>query len=269
MRDILLLDNGSIRPEATLNLRRLAAAVGERVGEVIHPVSLQHADRAPLQALGGEPAQTFAPFLRRRARSGVRHFLVLPLFFGRSRALTGFIPEQQEAVAAEFEGLTVKVTDTLYPLPRGESRLAALLLDNLCRSAGTRTPARVVLVDHGSPIPEVTEVRRRLAQDLRGLLGDTVELQEAVMERRKAVQYDFNGELLEDVLTRMAGQDASRPVHLAMLFLSPGRHAGPDGDIETICRRVEQRYPGFRVTTGALVGEHPGLVDILAARFAR
>lgn len=268
MRDILLVDNGSTRPDATLNLRRLAVALGERTGETIHPISLLHADRAPVSELEGKPAQLFEPFLRGRARDGVRHFVVLPLFFGRSRALTAFIPEQQQALAAEFEALTVDVADALYPLPQGEQRLATILFDNVRRSAGVRSLDRIVLVDHGSPVAEVTEVRRRLAGYLRGLLGDTVELHEAVMERRKGVAYNFNGDLLEDVLTRLARQDAGRPVDLAMLFLSPGRHAGAGGDIETICRGVEERYPGFRVTQSALVGEHPELIEILADRLA-
>ena len=268
MLDILLVDNGSIRPEATLGLRRLAVELGDRTRKTIHPVSLQHAGRAPISALGGEPAQTLEPFLWRRARDGVRNFLVLPLFFGRSRALTTFIPEQQQTLAEEFEGLTVDVADELYSLPKGEPRLAALLLDNVRRSAGTRTPDRIVLVDHGSPIPEVTEVRRRLAEDLRGLLDGSVELREAVMERRRGTQYDFNGELLEEVVAGMAREDAARPVDLAMLFLSPGRHAGPGGDIEAICRGAQDRYPGFRVTPSALVGEHPGLIAILADRLA-
>lgn len=268
MRDILLVDNGSTRPGATLSLRRIALALGKRTGKTIHPVSLQHADRAPASALAGEPAQTLEPFLLRRARYGVRKFLVLPLFFGRSRALTNFIPEQHQALAGRFEGLTVNVADEIYPLPQGEPRLAALLLDNVRRSAGSRNPARIVLVDHGSPIPQVAEVRRRVAEELRGLLEGAAELREAVMERRSGAQYDFNGELLEDVLAGMAREDARRPVNLAMLFLSPGRHAGPGGDIETICHGVEEQHPGFHVTASALVGEHPALIEILSARLS-
>ena len=268
MRDILLVDNGSTRPDATLNLRRLAVALGQRTGETIHPVSLSHANRAPVEALEGEPAQLFEPFLRRRAHDGVRRFLVLPLFFGPSRALTAFIPERRQALAAEFEGLTLGVADVLYPLPPGEPRLAAILLDNVQRSAGRLSPERIVLVDHGSPLPAVTAVRCRLAEDLRGLHHGTLDLHEAVMERRKGAEYDFNGDLLEDMLTRLARQDTQRPVHLAMLFLSPGRHAGAGGDIDTICRRVEEEYSGFRVIPSPLVGDHPELIDILADRLA-
>ena len=56
------------------------------------------------------------------------------------------------------------------------------------------------------------------------------------------------------------------PRVLAMLFLSPGRHAGEGGDIAEICAAAEQRHPGLRVRPTALVGEHPAIVDILATR---
>lgn len=51
-----------------------------------------------------------------------------------------------------------------------------------------------------------------------------------------------------------------------MLFLSPGRHAGEGGDIAEICAAAEQRHPGLSVTTTALVGEHPGIVEIMHTR---
>jgi sirohydrochlorin ferrochelatase len=88
------------------------------------------------------------------------------------------------------------------------------------------------------------------------------------MERRSGAEYDFNGELLEDRLRALAAEDIATPVILSMLFLSPGRHAGPGGDITEICSSVERDHPGFRVHPSALVGGHPRLLDILAARFA-
>jgi sirohydrochlorin ferrochelatase len=51
-----------------------------------------------------------------------------------------------------------------------------------------------------------------------------------------------------------------------MLFLSAGRHAGPNGDIAQIRERIQQRFPGLCVQTAPLVGSHPALIDILHSR---
>ena len=42
---IALIDNGSLEPAATLNLRRVAAALTANVGVLVHPVSWKHSDR--------------------------------------------------------------------------------------------------------------------------------------------------------------------------------------------------------------------------------
>ena len=52
------------------------------------------------------------------------------------------------------------------------------------------------------------------------------------MERRDGKQYEFNEPLLENIL---GSGNFIKNVILAMLFISPGRHAGKDGDIDQIC----------------------------------
>jgi sirohydrochlorin ferrochelatase len=256
---VMLIDNGSRRPDATLNLRRLASELSARTGLSIHPVSLQHADRVPASALGGQPASTFTPFVEQCLRDGHRRFVALPLFFGPSRALTSFIPQQLEPLQARHPDLQLLQADVLCPLPPGEPRLADILADNVQRTE--RPATRVIVVDHGSPIPEVTAVRRWLTEALRERLPSAVDVDEAVMERRAGRDYDFNGQLLEERLDGATGE-----VVLAMLFLSPGRHAGAGGDIAEICTAAEAANPGLKVTPTALVGEHPGLVEILQRR---
>jgi sirohydrochlorin ferrochelatase len=267
-RSYLLVDNGSTRAEATLNLRRLAAALGKRCGVDVAAVSLQHADRIPAEELGGRAADTLPAFLRRKRAKGIGEFILVPLFFGSSRALTRFIPETVAEVVQETGAFRFEVGAPLYPLPMGEPRLADLLCDQVRRTAasGGVQVEQVVLVDHGSPIPEVTAVRQGLAGQMRERFGPDVHVQEAVMERRAGSEYDFNGMLLEDRLLAMAREQPQQTVILSMLFFSPGRHAGGGGDIEEICQRVMQAVPGFQVIPTALVGEHEGLVDILADR---
>ena len=53
---------------------------------------------------------------------------------------------------------------------------------------------------------------------------------------------------------------------LAMLFISPGRHAGPGGDIARICEAAEVRCPGLRTHGSDLFATHPGVIDLLAQR---
>jgi len=258
-RVVMLIDNGSRRADATLNLRRLASVLSDRTGFMVHPVSLQHADRVPVEALDGQPAKTFTPFVEQCLHEGHRHFVAVPLFFGPSRALTSFVPQQLEPLRARYPDLELIQADVLCPLPAGEPGLADILADNVRRTE--RRARRVIVVDHGSPIPEVTAVRQWLASALRERLPDGIQVDEAVMERRAGRDYDFNGHLLEDQLEGATGE-----VVLSMLFLSPGRHAGAGGDIAEICAAAEASNPGLRVTPTELVGDHDGLVDILQRR---
>ena len=46
---------------------------------------------------------------------------------------------------------------------------------------------------------------------------------------------------------------------VAMMFLSPGRHAGTGGDVARICRGTN-----VRCHLTAPVGDHPAVVDVLA-----
>ncbi|MGB5735929.1 MAG: CbiX/SirB N-terminal domain-containing protein [Thiohalocapsa sp.] len=263
---IILLDNGSKRPEATKNLRRLAAAMTRRDGEAVHPVSLLHSSSIPPEQLDGRPAETLEPFLQRQIELGVRNFVVVPLFFGRSRAIDVFLPEiaaRIEAIAGPFD---FRVAPALCPLPSGEPRLVDILEANVrtTMQAEHRTPNRILLVDHGSPVPAVTAVRQWLAHRLAQRFIGLAPVTQAVMERRAGREYDFNGELLGDVLAAAARN--GELIILAMQFISPGRHAGAGGDIEGIAREVMESHPGARAVMSPLIGEHPLLAEILSDR---
>ena len=262
---IMLLDNGSRRAAATLGLRTIAADLQATCDRPVHAVSLAHSDSVPIEQLQGLPAQTLERFLRARLGEGQREFLVLPLFFGVSRALTSAVPGLVGGLEKEFGPFRLGVAEVLSPLPQGEPLLADILADNIRQAANDikGEAERVILVDHGSPVPAVTAVRSGLAAMLRERLDTRVQLDQAVMERRPGAEYDFNGELLEKKLDACAPSEA---VVLAMLFISPGRHAGPGGDIESICAAARLRNPGLQLAITPLVGEHPLLIDILKAR---
>ncbi|MBD3896505.1 cobalamin biosynthesis protein CbiX [Halomonas sp. ML-15] len=266
MRKILLVDNGSLRPQATLNLRRLADALSQSSGETVEAASLLHSYKIPPEQLDGRKAVSLGPLAERYAAEGITELVVLPFFFGPSQALTRYLPERLAEVQANYPQLSVKVAlplvDTQAPL---DLRLSQLLAENVRERMAGLTRPKVVLVDHGSPIPEVSAVRNYLAGQLSVLLAEEAScVTFASMERRDGDAYRFNEPLLEDLLASptMAHGD----VILAMLFLSPGRHAGEGGDIAEICNQAMTQAPGLNVTTTRLVGEHAGIVEILATR---
>ncbi|MDR5898670.1 CbiX/SirB N-terminal domain-containing protein [Halomonas vilamensis] len=266
MRAIFLTDNGSLRPQATFNLRRVAEKLSKMCGEPVQAASLLHANKIPAEQLGGEPAITLGPAATRAAEQGASEIVVVPFFFGPSRALTDYLPQRMGELQARFPHVAVKVAKPLVD-ERGavDLRLAQLLADNVRERMASGEPPKVVLVDHGSPIPEVTAVRNRLAGQLSVLLAnETACVCAASMERREGEAYRFNEPLLQHLLA-----DASfhrGEVVLAMLFLSPGRHAGEGGDIASICAAATQAHPALRVVPTRLVGEHDGITAILASR---
>ena len=266
MRSIFLVDNGSLRPEATLNLRRVAAQLSERVGMSVEAASLLHSNKVPAEAIDGVPATTLGPAATRRAGEGSREILVLPFFFGPSRALTGYLPERMATLQEEYPGVRVRVASPLVDLEAPtDLRLARILSDGLHESMQPGIEPCVALVDHGSPIPEVTAVRNVLAGQLGALLEHQVRcVTPASMERREGDEYRFNEPLIENLLDRPGFNN--RHVILSMLFLSPGRHAGAEGDVADLCTGAEQRNPQLRTTITRLAGEHDGIVDILADR---
>lgn len=266
MRRIFLTDNGSLRPEATLNLRKVAGLLSNTTGQTIEPVSLLHSSKVPAENLDGEPARTVGPAIREAAEQGEREFLILPFFFGPSRALTDYLPRRIAQLEEEFPGLDVLIAKPLTDLEGpADSRLARILKEGVlaCIPEGNRPP--VILVDHGSPEPAVTAVRNVLAGQLSLLLeGEVSRVVPASMERREGEEFAFSDPLLEDLLNRTGSWE--NPVIISMLFLSPGRHAGPDGDVTAICREAEKRNPGLQTVMTSLVGEHDGVAEILADR---
>ena len=87
------------------------------------------------------------------------------------------------------------------------------------------------------------------------------------MERRQGKEYDFNGELLEDYLSRIAEAGETHATVL-LLFLLAGTHAGENGDITQICDAVMNKYPNFKVTISPLIGQNEKLIDCLEQRLS-
>ena len=264
---ILLIDNGSIRADATKQLRKLALKLSVVAGREIHPVSLRHADKIPENLLGGEKAQVFHTFMDECLLQGWRQFIVLPLFFAEGRAVTELIINHLFSLQALYSDFTFQVADVVYPLPSGEPLLADIIYDQILMTVQDSKMAKknIVLVDHGSPQKCVTEVRKRLARSIQGKFATHLKLDQAVMERRQGDEYLFNGELLEDWLTRKA-EAGEKSAIVCLLFFLAGRHAGKGGDIDKICRKVMNRHAKFKIAVCPLIAEHKDLVSILLVR---
>jgi len=258
-----LVDNGSLEPAATLAHRRLAAKVSGRIGEHVEPVSLLHSSAVPAEQLGGVSAEILEPALERRLHAGQNDFLILPLFFGPSGALTDYLPSRLAHLRSKFPQLQVAIAAPLFQA--NDRRLAEILAEHV--SQVTPASPRVALVDHGSPARAVVDVRNALATQLGHLLGGDFVVAASSMERREGSTYDFCEPLLENLLRQPGWKDGR--VTIAMQFLLPGRHAGANGDVAAICRDAETASGGtLRTTMTALVAEHPLLIDILADRWA-
>jgi sirohydrochlorin ferrochelatase len=266
---VLLVDNGTLEPAAIRRLRTIAAALAARLRGPVEPVSLLHSDRVPAEQIDGQAAEILEAALMRRCGQGILAFTIVPFFIGPTRALSDYLPQVIERVRVKFPALLVRVASPLHQ--DGDDRLAGILEAQVKEVLGVEfkdgVRPRVALVDHGSPVREVTQVRNRLALRLAGLLGDTVaEVAPCSMERRLGAEYDFNEPLLEKLLATPRWN--AGPVVVAHLFLLPGRHAGAHGDIAQICAAATRAHPPLRIARTALLGDSAELVDLLAARFA-
>jgi sirohydrochlorin ferrochelatase len=272
-----LVDNGSLRAESVLNLRRVARELSAVTGMEILPASVLHSSKVPAEKLEGEEAVNLERRIRLSLESGEdREFTILPFFFGPTGAITDYLPERLAYRRQKHGDFTVWqapfLGDQARDLKGHKGRkpagdLVEILAERVRETIREQQliRPRVALVDHGSPKREVTALRDGMSVALREQLGDAVvEVAASSMERRDGKEYDFNEPLLERLLDQ-PGWD-SGDVVVSMMFLSPGRHAGPGGDVDSICKAAEARHAGLRTYMTGLVGDHADIVPLLKRR---
>ena len=265
----LISDNGSYRPEAAFSLRSLAERLGNKVGKTVHPVSLLHSTKISPNKLDGIPAEIFEPFVLKKLEEGVRKFHVTPMFFGPSAAILEYMPQRVKVMQAEWPDLEVRISPCVVDLEdHDDERMAQILIDQIHATReqrGFKNPS-IALVDHGAPRIKVTEVRNLLGEQVRRMLPED-EFPHVVacsMERRDGDEYAFNEPLLERVI---GAEGFQNEIIVSMLFASPGRHAGPGGDVAKICEEAAEAHPDLQWQMSELVAVHDGIINILADRF--
>jgi len=265
-----LFDNGSLRAEATLGLRRLASSLAQDWGAEVRPVSLLHSNAVLVDELAGIKAELLETALDEFLARGGRSAVLLPLFFGPSGALSDYLPPRLAGWRERYaEARLVLAAPLVNAADPEDTRLASLVADRVRMVMGRlnwHQPA-VLLTDHGSPQPAVTAVRDLVGRQVAELLREESRaVGVASMERRPGEAYAFNEPMLATALrTPPIGRG---DVVVALLFLQPGRHAGPGGDIARICQQAEVEHPGLRTAmTEPLGGDDPRLRAILADRW--
>ncbi len=244
-----LIDNGSVAPAAHRNLRAVAAALAERTGTAVHAVSWKHSDRIAPMALDGTPAWTLGNFLRSMHALGQREFVFVPFFISPQGAIGSALRSDLEKLQLGLGGFDFSFTPGLAERGAIPAIVAARIRETLAAQKLLCPP--VVLVDHGGPSTPSAALRDRLATEVRALLGHEIaSLTAASME-------GAHPPLLADVLR--TPDLAHRDVIVAPLFLSPGRHAGPDGDVAQICAASPARCH-----LASLIGTHPLATATLA-----
>ncbi len=260
---IYLVDNGSLAPTATFDLRSLATGLSQLSGYFVEPVSLLHSHKISDDALGGVPATIVKRRMREALAEGKRSFILLPLFLGPSRALSDYLPEVIEDLKKESGEFKAIIADPLAgsSVKNPDNRLAEILAQQVAGIDSSST-MQVALVDHGTPAPEVNQLRNAVAVQLSERLGRPVVA--ASMERRDGDAYAFNEPLLENLggVMNLHG----RSLLIAMFFLLPGRHAGPDGDVAEIAAELIQSQGLNSIARTELMGTHPLILEILNDR---
>jgi DNA-binding NarL/FixJ family response regulator len=89
----ILADNGSLNPEATLALRKLASRLSLSLGRKVEPVSVLHSDKVDPALLGGYPAEIFESFARRILREGDQEDPRLASLSDQERRILALIAE--------------------------------------------------------------------------------------------------------------------------------------------------------------------------------
>ena len=115
-------------------------------------------------------------------------------------------------------------------------------------------PRAIVLIDHGSRLPEANEVVEQVAAALRARApGTAVEV----------AHLELAPPDLAEAVARCVAAGATEIV-VQPFFLAPGRHSARD--IPALAAAAAERHVGVSIRVGEPLGAHPALVDAVLDR---
>ena len=150
---VALIDNGSLVPAATRNLRGVATELSVIIETTVHAVSWKHSDRIPLAALDGDsPGTTLVPFVRSQLALGERHFVFAPFFISAQGAIGSALRSDLEKLQQEHAETPFAFTFTPGLADAGviAQIVAARVRETI--SVASLDPPPVLVVDHGGPV---------------------------------------------------------------------------------------------------------------------
>jgi len=230
--------------------------------------------------------------------------VVVPLFFGQSKTVTDFIPSALAALSAEYpKRVSITMANSLMGSNIGKGK--SIVVPDSCvgddalvaKAVGVKilkglnsknqhpfsNTTKVVIMDHGSPSKCVTESRELLASQVNAMLKldkdyenldgndcqSLLNVFTACMERRDGPKYDFNGDVLSTKITKLADRFPDiEHIVVGLMFLSGGRHAGKDGDIDTMVRAIEEVHPSISVYVTEPLSGSPLLLSQIIKNYA-
>lgn len=258
-----LIDNGSLQPAAHRQLRRLAAALSVRSGIRVDPVSWKYSDKIPPAVLEDRPAWTLSPWFHAQYAAGERRFVFVPCFVSPQGAIGSRLQRDVERLQRAVGPCEIVFTPGLGDAG-GLAAIVASRVQETTAIAPLRRPI-VVVVDHGGPSAASAALRDEIAAAVRARLGREVR---AVMAASLGGErHRHNRPAYAKVFNAPACRDGD--LVIAPLFLAPGRHAGPEGDLVRIANAAVKRHPGLTCHFTEPLGTHPLIVDLLAEGLRR
>lgn len=280
---VVLANIGSLRSEPFLDVRQLSFRLSRALRLPVVPCSFRFSHRIDASKLHGIAAKSFETVVREHLAQYASHateVIVLPLFFGNSSTLTEFLPDVLHKVWRDASAaspprlpLSLRLGRCLIDLANpADDRIAQILYEKVSvftDHVPMNTDISVLVLDHGTPNREVHDARELVGAQLRTLVAAqnprVTRVGTTCMERRDGAEFDFNDPLLEVALEHYG--ITSGVVIVALLFLSQGRHAGANGDIEEILVGVRAKHPGVVIHVTEPLGTHDLLAQVLQDRY--
>ena len=259
-----LVDNGSRSPESIIYMRNVAIELEKITGFSVTPSGIMHSHKVDASKLQGQPGMSLEAFFLSKEAEVSKKLSFVPMFIGPSLAITDWLPEKLTEWSQNGNERNFSIADCIYK--KKDDRIAKALTEFVVDLIPQFSPVKpfLILVDHGTPLLEVNLVREEIGYVLEKKLANQISgFSTACMERREGTQYDFNDPLLETLLDDIKASGGSSVI-IAQLFLAPGRHAGPNGDIVQICTPFFNK--GMKIKTTPTLGNHPLILEILAER---